>query len=452
MNDSFLIRNAIIVNEGERFHGAVLIEKDIITEIFEGKPPEDFPFPEEIHVVDAEGKCLFPGVIDDQVHFRDPGLSQKGDLYTESRAAVAGGVTSFMDMPNTNPKATTLEILEEKYLLASEKSLANYSFFLGATNDNIGEIVKADPGRICGLKVFMGASTGNMLVDNPDTLEAIFKQSPLLIAVHAEEESIIQENLKQFKARYGDDIPISAHPLIRSEEACFESSRKAVKLALKHKTRLHLLHLSTARELELLDNHVPLSEKHITGEVCVHHLWFDDRDYTELGSMIKWNPAIKTENDKLGLFQGVLSGKIDIIATDHAPHTWEEKQHPYTTCPSGAPFIQHCLVAMLGFHHLGKISLEMIVEKMCHAPAMLYRINKRGYIRKGYYADLVLVDLDAPWTVSKENILYKCGWSPLEGVTFRSRVTHTWVNGNLTYQEGIFLESKKGMRLKFNVN
>jgi dihydroorotase len=452
MSSSYYIHNALIVDEKRRFPGAVLVSGGKIAEVFEGKPPAGFTYPEGTVDVDAREHFLIPGVIDDQVHFRDPGLTQKGDLYTESRAAVAGGVTSFMDMPNTTPKATTLAILEEKYTLASEKSLANFSFFLGATNDNLDEIVKADPSRICGLKVFMGASTGNMLVDDPATLEAIFEKSPMLIAVHAEEEPIVQENLAAFREKYGEQIPIEAHPLIRSEEACYRSSEKAVNLARKHNSRLHLLHLSTARELNLLSNEKPLSEKRITGEVCVHHLWFDDRDYEDLGALIKWNPAIKTSADRKGLFEGVLNNKIDIVATDHAPHLLEEKSNPYTSCPSGAPLIQHSLVAMMGFYHLGWMSVEQIVDKMCNAPAILYRIRERGFIRKGYHADLVLVDPDNPWVVEKENILYKCGWSPLEGVTFKSRVTHTFVNGNLVYENGRFEESVKGQRLFFNAS
>jgi dihydroorotase len=400
-------------------------------------------------VIDAKQKYLFPGVIDDHVHFREPGLTDKGDIFTESRAAVAGGVTSYMEMPNTKPNATTLEILEEKYNLASQKSWANYSFFLGATNTNIAEIEHADPANICGVKLFMGASTGNMLVDDPDALDAIFSKSPLLIAVHAEEESVVQHNLGEFKAQYGDDIPASAHPLIRSEEACYRSSEKAVNLAKKHNARLHLAHLSTAKELELLQNELPLEDKRITGEVCIHHLWFDDRDYPDLGSRIKWNPAIKAARDRDGLFAGVLNNKIDVIATDHAPHLKGEKDNPYCSCPSGGPLIQHSLVAMMGFFQLGKISVEKIVEKMCHAPAILYRISNRGFIRKGYAADLVLVDPDDPWTVESANILYKCGWSPFEGVTFKSKVVQTWVNGNLVYDHGKFDESQKGQRLIF---
>ena len=451
MAAKFLIINTKIVNEGKILEGSIFIEDQYIREVFDNKTiPETILELEDLRIIDGRGKYLLPGIIDDQVHFREPGLTQKGDLYTESKAAVAGGVTSFMDMPNTVPKATTIEVLEEKYKLASQKSLANYSFFLGATNDNFAEIEKCNATRICGVKVFMGSSTGNMLVDNPESLEKIFSGSPLLIAVHAEDEPIIQENIRIFKEKYGEDIPIEAHPLIRSEEACFKSSEKAVSLAKKHGARLHLLHLSTAREINLLDNSLPLKDKKITGEVCVHHLWFDDRDYKILGSKIKWNPAIKKESDKLGLLASVLNNKIDIIATDHAPHLIEEKKHPYLSCPSGAPLIQHSLIVMLELYHQGAISLEKIVEKMCHAPSIVYRINKRGFIRPGYFADLVLVDIESPWEVNPSNILYKCGWSPLEGKIFRSRVTHTFVNGHMVYSNGKFDENCKGMRLEFN--
>jgi dihydroorotase len=452
MGNTILITNATIVNEGRSFRGDVLIEDGFITSVSEQpiQVSSNILYP-AMEIIDAAGKILIPGVIDDQVHFRDPGLTMKGDLYTESRAAVAGGVTSFMDMPNTTPKATTLEILEQKYDLASEKSLANYSFFLGATNDNASEVKRADPRKICGLKVFMGASTGNMLVDDPRTLEDIFEHAPMIVAIHSEEESIIRENLRIYREKYGDDIPVEAHPLIRSAEACYRSSEKAVNLARKHNTRLHILHMSTARELDLLDNTVPLAEKKITAEVCVHHLWFDDRDYKTLGSLIKWNPAIKTSADREGLFEGLLNDKIDIIATDHAPHLLEEKSNPYATCPSGGPLIQHSLVIMLEFFRQGKISLERVVEKMAHNPAILYRIDRRGFIREGYHADLVLIDPESPWTVSKENILYKCGWSPFEGVTFSSSVKCTIVNGNIVYRDGIFNEEIKGERLIFNV-
>jgi dihydroorotase len=402
--------------------------------------------------IDARQKFLLPGIIDDHVHFREPGLTEKGDIYTESRAAVAGGVTSFMEMPNTRPNATTLEILEEKFVLAGEKSLANYSFFLGASNTNLEEIRKADPGKICGLKVFLGASTGNMLVDDPATLRAIFSGSPLLIVVHAEEETIIRENLDRCKAEFGVNIPAAAHPVIRSAEACYRSSEQAVQLATEYNARLHLAHLSTAMELEFLQQDIPLAEKRITGEVCIHHLWFDDRDYPDLGSLIKWNPAIKASSDREALWSAMLNDQIDLIATDHAPHLKGEKERHYLECPSGGPMIQHSLVAMLGFYNLGRITVEKIVEKMCHAPAIIYRISGRGFIRQGYAADLVLVDPDDPWTVDPSNILYKCGWSPFEGVTFRSRVTQTWVNGHLVYDQGKFDESVKGERLVFNLS
>ncbi|MDD4603699.1 MAG: dihydroorotase [Bacteroidales bacterium] len=450
MDPSYLIYNARIVNEMACFTGTVLVKEGRIAEIFQGNIPEDFQLPHQIVCIDAKQKLLIPGVIDDQVHFREPGLTDKGDLFTESRAAVAGGVTSYMDMPNTKPPAITLDILEEKFSLAAQKSLANYSFFLGASNHNLSEIEKADPNRICGLKVFLGSSTGNMLVDDPDTLDSIFAASPLLIAVHAEEEPVIRENLQKFKKKYGAAIPFSAHPLIRSEQACFLSSQKAVTLARKHKSRLHLLHLSTAKELELLQNDRPLIEKMITGEVCIHHLWFDDRDYQKLGSKIKWNPAIKSAHDREALFEGLLNDKIDLIATDHAPHLSSEKENPYTSCPSGGPLIQHSLVAMLEFYHLKKISIEKIVEKMCHNPAILYRINNRGFVRKGYWADLVLIDPNNRWMVEKKNILSKCGWSPFEGISFKSRVTHTWVNGRLVFENGQINESCNGKRLNFN--
>lgn len=450
MSNPFYIHNARIVNENKQFSGGIFVQNGIISEILQGIAPADFPLPADTIVIDAQQKFLLPGVIDDHVHFREPGLTVKGDLHSETRAAVAGGVTSFMDMPNTIPNATTLKILEEKFELASQKALANYSFFLGATHDNIKEIEKADPSRICGLKVFLGSSTGNMLVDKPEALQRIFAKSPLLITVHAEDESIVQQNLKELRDTYGENIPMAAHPLIRSGEACFVSSQKAVNLAKKNNARLHLLHLSTEKELELLRNDIPLAEKKITAETCVHHLWFDDRDYQDLGSNIKWNPAIKTSGDREGLMNGLLNNKIDLIATDHAPHLLREKENQYSDCPSGAPLIQHSLVAMFGFYHMGKISPEKIVEKMCHGPAILYRINNRGFIRKGYFADLTLVDPDDPWVVEKENILYKCGWSPFEGVTFRSRITHTWVNGNLVFDQGRFNETLNGQRLTFN--
>ncbi|MFH1159838.1 MAG: dihydroorotase [bacterium] len=447
----YLICNANIVNEGRIFVGDVLIEGERIVKVT--SPPSP-PLLEErglgVRHIDASGKYLLPGVIDDHVHFREPGLIPKGDLYTESRAAVAGGVTSFMDMPNTDPKTTTLELLEQKVELAASKSLANFAFFLGATPGNLEEIRRADPHKVCGVKVFLGASTGNMLVDDPAILEKIFQHSPVLIAIHSEDEGIIRENLRIFKEKYGEEIPIGAHPLIRSAEACYRSSEQAVRLARKHGSRLHILHLSTARELELLDRGMPLAERHITGEVCIHHLWFNDADYAELGALIKWNPAIKSRSDQEALFQAVLDDTIAIIATDHAPHLREEKARPYLSCPSGGPLIQHSLVAMLEFHHRGKISLEKLVQKMAHDVATLYRIEKRGFIREGYFADLALVDLDAPWTVTKDNLLYKCRWSPFEGKRFTSSVSTTWVNGHLVYKDGQFDETKKGKRILFN--
>jgi dihydroorotase len=445
MAKSILISDANIVNEGTIFRGDVLIEEGRIRSVSPGirHPACD------TRIIEARGKFLMPGVIDDQVHFRDPGLTRKGDLHSESRAAVAGGVTSFMDMPNTDPQTISLQLLEEKCNLAATKSLANYAFFLGATNGNLDEIRKADPSKVCGVKVFMGASTGNMLVDDPAVLEAIFAGSPVIVAIHAEDEPTIRENLGRFKEQYGDNIPVEAHPLIRSERACFLASEKAVGLALKHNARLHILHLSTLKETDLLDNDLPLSGKRITAEVCVHHLWFNDSNYAEFGSRIKWNPSIKTEKDQKGLLRALLSDKIDLVATDHAPHLAAEKKNPYTSCPSGGPLIQHSLVAMLELCSQGKISVEKVVQKMCHNPAILYRIRERGFIREGYFADLVLVDPNAPWTVTPENILYKCGWSPFEGVTFSSRVIQTFVNGHLVYDNGTFRESHKGERLLF---
>ncbi|MCX6252192.1 MAG: dihydroorotase [Bacteroidetes bacterium] len=451
MSNKLLISGATIINEGQMFEGSILIEGELIKEIFVANSTnEDLENIQDIDILDARGKYLIPGVIDDQVHFRDPGLTYKGDLYTESRAAIAGGVTSFMDMPNTDPKTTTIDLLEKKLEIASGKSLANYSFFLGATNDNFEEIEKADPSIICGLKVFMGASTGNMLVDDPIVLEKIFRHSKLLVAIHSEDEATIRANLKIFTDKYGENIPIEAHPLIRSEEACFKSTEKAVTLAKRNNTRLHVLHLSTAKELMLLDDSKPLNEKRITAEVCVHHLWFDDRDYARLGSRIKWNPAIKTRKDKEGLLAGLLQDRIDIIATDHAPHTLEEKKASYLKCPSGGPLVQHSLVVMMEMARQGKIPVTKVVEKMCHAPSVLYRIRNRGFIRKGWYADLVLLDPDSNWKVDTSNIFYKCGWSPFEGETFSSRVTHTFVNGFPVYEDGIFHEAVKGMKLEFD--
>jgi len=448
MNKGYYIKNAIIVNEGMVFGGGVYINDGLIKLVFmDGDQP---PVPNGAEVIDAMGLHLIPGVIDDQVHFRDPGLTHKADLFTESRAAVAGGVTSFMEMPNTNPQTLTQELLEEKYRQGAQKSLANYSFYMGVSNDNLEEVVKTDPASVCGIKVFMGASTGNMLVDDPEVLEKLFESCPTLLAAHCEDEPTIQENIRILKERFGDDIPVDYHPLIRSEEACYRSSSFAVGLARKYNTRLHVLHLSTAREMELFTGGIQLEKKRITAEVCVHHLWFHDADYSRLGTHIKWNPAIKSMDDRDELLKALIDGRIDVIATDHAPHTLEEKDNPYFKAPSGGPLVQHSLPAMLEFFHKGAISMETIVEKMCHAPAKCFRIRNRGFIREGYAADLTLVDLQSPWRVEKENILYKCGWSPFVGEKFQSKVTHTFVNGHLAYCEGVLDDSSLGERLLFD--
>ena len=448
---NYKIINATIVNEGIIFKGTVYIKDGIIADIAKSGESDSDINTNDFIEINAEGKHLLPGVIDDQVHFREPGLTNKGEIYTESKAAVAGGITSYMEMPNTVPQTLTQELLEDKYQLAKEKSLANYSFYMGVSNDNAAEVLKTDSKNVCGIKIFLGASTGNMLVNKLATIEEIFSNTKMLIAVHCEEESIIKSNTELYKAKYGEDIPFEAHSAIRSREACYTSSYFAVQLAKKHNTRLHLFHLSTSDEMNLLDNTIPIEEKHITAEVCVHHLWFSNKDYEEKGAFIKWNPSIKTEEDREALFNAVLNGKIDVIATDHAPHTIEEKQNKYLSAPSGGPLVQHSLPAMLDFQHHYKITLEKIVEMMCHNPARLFRIDKRGYIRKGYHADLVLVDLNSPWKVDNSNILYKCGWSPFEGHTFLSKITHTFVNGNLVYNNGTFDESSRGERLTFNV-
>lgn len=442
---SILITGANIVNEGQITRSDILVKDGMIYNV--GADLSEFEA--DLHI-DASRKYIFPGIIDDQVHFREPGLTHKADIYTESKAAVAGGVTSYMEMPNTVPQSVTIELLEEKFKIASEKSLANYSFFFGATNDNIEEILKVDPQHVCGIKVFQGSSTGNMLVDNPESLERIFAECKLLIATHSENDNIIKANLEKFKKEYGENIPVKFHPIIRSEEACYDASKKVVDLARKYGTKLHVLHISTGKEVALFDNTLPLEEKRITAEACIHHLWFSDEDYEEKGNLIKWNPAVKTKADRDRILQGVLEGNIDVIATDHAPHTLEEKAQAYTSAPSGGPLVQHSLVAMLDLYHQGKISLEQIAQKMCHNVAILFEIEKRGYIRPGYYADLVIVDLEKPWKVEKSNILAKCGWSPFEGHTFQSKVTHTIVSGHLVYENGIFNEDKKGMRLKFS--
>lgn len=447
MQKKYFIQGATLINEGRRFIANVKVENGFISEISENA---DSIVPEGFEIISGQGKWLLPGIIDDQVHFRDPGLTHKADLYTESRAAVAGGVTSFMEMPNTVPNTLTQELLEEKYKMASEKSLANYSFYMGASNDNLSEIVKTDPRNVCGIKVFMGASTGNMLVDKAETLEGIFRDAPTLVAVHCEDEATIRINTEAMRKKYGEDVPVEMHPHIRNHESCLKSSTFAIQLAKKYNTRLHVLHLSTADELELLSDAPATSGKRITAEVCVHHLWFDDTHYAKLGSRIKWNPAVKTAKDREALLKGLLDGKLDVIATDHAPHTLEEKSKTYFSCPSGGPLVQHSLVTMLEMCHQGKLTPEMVVEKMCHAPARIFSIDRRGYIRQGYHADLVLVDPDSPWNVTTENILYKCGWSPLEGAMFHSKITHTFVGGHLAWANGSFDNSQNGSRLIFN--
>lgn len=448
-----VIKDAKVVNEGKILKDtSILIRNGIIEKIFRDAVPASILAQAE--VFDASGQFLLPGVIDDQVHFREPGLTYKADIETETRAAVSGGVTSFMDMPNTVPQTITQELLEQKYQRASEVSLCNYSFYIGATNDNLEEVLKTDPAKVCGVKVFMGSSTGNMLVDNVETLSALFSKSKMLIAVHCEDEQQIQANLKIAKEKYGEEIPVSEHPKIRNASACFSSTSKAIELAKKFGTRLHVLHVSTAGEMALFEP-TPLNGKKITSEVCVHHLWFSDSDYEKFGTRIKWNPAIKTANDQQGLLKALHENRIDVIATDHAPHTLEEKQNSYFKCPSGGPLVQHSLVAMLELSRNGKISMEKVVEKMCHTPADLFHIDKRGYIRKGYKADLVLVDTGR-WTVTKENINYKCGWSPFEGESFFYFVNKTFVNGKLVYEnnnpaeKGLFHDEIKGERLVFN--
>ncbi|MEO5569291.1 MAG: dihydroorotase [Bacteroidia bacterium] len=444
---AIIIRNARVVNEGKIFSSDVLIEAGLISKV-----DKNISSNKNYVEINAEGLHLFPGVIDDQVHFREPGLTHKGDIYTESKAAVAGGITSYMEMPNTIPNTLTQELLEEKYQIGSKNSLANYSFYMGASNDNLDEVLKTNPGNVCGIKIFMGSSTGNMLVDNEKSLENIFSKCNILIATHCEDEATIRKNFEDYKSEFGDDIPVKFHPLIRSEDACFKSSSHAVALAKKFNARLHVLHISTEKEISLFDAQTPLAEKRITAEACMHHLWFCDEDYTRLGNFIKWNPAIKTSKDRAAIFKAVLDNYIDVIATDHAPHTVEEKKQIYTKAPSGGPLVQHSLIAMLQFYFEKKISLEKIVEKMCHAPSVCFHIEKRGYLREGYHADLVLANLKHPWKVDKSNILSKCGWSPFEGNEFHAKVTHTFVNGNLVYENGIFFEEVKGHRLLFNRN
>lgn len=441
-----LIKNIIIVNEGTQQPGSLLVDHGKIAKILSPKEENTITVKQ---VIDGKGKYLFPGIIDDHVHFREPGLTQKADIYTESKAAIAGGVTSYMEMPNTIPQAINQQLLADKFDLAAQKSFANFSFYLGATNENLSEIKKINPTEVCGVKIFMGSSTGNMFVDDK-ALTKIFAESPLLIATHCEDDITIKNNILKFKKEFGENVPIHYHPKIRSEEACYKSSSLAVELAKKYNSRLHILHLSTAKELDLLDQSIPSKNKKITAEVCVHHLWFSDMDYPKHGTHIKWNPAIKTLKDRDALLEGLKNNKIDVVATDHAPHTLEEKENSYFKAASGGPLIQHSLVAMLELYHQQKISLEEIVNKMCHTPADIFQIDKRGYIREGYWADLVLVDLQNPWTVQKNNILYKCKWSPFEGQRFNSKITHTIVNGNIVFNNGQFNEEIKGIRLKFN--
>jgi dihydroorotase len=445
MKDSILIKNTTIVNEGKAFVADVLLANGCIQQIgnIDSEPNHN--------IIDGTGKHLFPGIIDGQVHFRDPGLTHKGDLYTESKAAIAGGVTSFIDMPNTVPNILTVESLKEKYEIASKKSLANYSFFLGVNGDNIDEVAKMDTSQFIGVSDdgLYFTKKGNLLADNPETMEKLFANCKSIIAIHSEKEEIVEVNEETFREKYGDAIPAKFHPIIRSTEGCYEATKRAIELAKKHGARLHILHLTTEAETHLFQNDIPLQEKKITTEVSVHHLWFSDKDYERLGMLIKWNPAIKTELDKQGLLKALLDDRIDIITTDHAPHTLEEKQKPYFQSMSGAPMVQHTLNCMLEFYKKGLISLEKIVEKMCHNPAILYRMTKRGFIREGYYADLTLVDLNSDWVVAKENLLYKCGWSPLEGTTFQTKIEQTFVNGNLVYDNGVWNEAIRGMALDF---
>ncbi len=445
MTKGILIQNATIVNENKIFKGDILIENEIITKISSKIKPT-----KNIEVINAEGKYLIPGFIDDQVHFREPGLTHKANIATESRAAIAGGITTFIEMPNTVPQATTQDLLEDKFKIAAVDSYANYSFMFGGTNDNLEELLKTDPKKVAGIKLFLGSSTGNMLVDNEEILEKIFSSTKMIISVHCEDEGTIRKNTAIYKEKYGDDIPLKYHPLIRSEAACYLSSSKAIELAKKTGARLHIFHLSTEKETHLFRNDIPLEEKQITSEVCIHHLWFSDKDYEEKGTHIKWNPAVKTEKDRLGLWKALLDDRIDVLATDHAPHTLDEKNNNYLNAPSGGPLVQHAIIALLEKVKEGVIPIEKAVEKMSHNPAKLFQIEKRGFIKEGYFADIVLIDTNKPQTVSKDNILYKCGWSPFEGTTFSSTITHTFVNGNLIYNNGIFNDEIKGKRITFN--
>ncbi len=445
INNFILIKYGQIINEGKSLNADILIKNDRILSI-----DTDITPPLNTQIIDATGLIVMPGIIDDQVHFREPGLTHKATIGTESRAAVAGGITSFIEMPNTNPQTTTIEKLEEKFDIAAQTSYANYSFMFGGTNDNLDEILKLDPKKVAALKLFLGSSTGNMLVDDLEVLEKIFSSTKLVIAVHCEDETTIRANLKSYVETYGDDIPMHCHPIIRSEEACYLSSSRAIGLAKKTGARLHVFHLSTAKEMALFRNDIPLKDKKITAEVCIHHLWFTDEDYSKKGSLIKWNPAVKSANDRDALWEALIDGRIDVIATDHAPHTIEEKTQPYTKAPSGGPLVQHALQAMMECVHQGKIDLPMMVQKMCHNPAILFDVKDRGYLKPGYFADIVLVNPNQPITVQKDQLLYKCGWSPFEGVSFQSQVTHTLLNGQLVFVDGEVSENKAAKRLTFN--
>lgn len=447
MTKSILIKNATIVNENTTFKGDVLIENEIIKKVDPSIMVTDV---DALEIIEAQGSYLIPGFIDDQVHFREPGLTHKANISTESRAAIAGGITTFIEMPNTVPQATTQALLEDKFKIAAKDSYANYSFMFGGTNDNLEELLKTDPKKVAGIKLFLGSSTGNMLVDNEAVLEKIFSSTKMIISVHCEDEATIRKNTATFIEKYGEDIPIRCHPMIRSEEACYLSSSKAIELAKKTGARLHIFHVSTAKETELFRNDIPLEEKQITAEVCIHHLWFSDEDYEEKGTHIKWNPAVKSRKDRQGLWDALLDDRIDVLATDHAPHTLEEKTNTYLKAPSGGPLVQHAIVAILEKVKEGVISIEKAVEKMSHNPAKLFQIEKRGFIKEGFYADLVLINPNQPQTVSKDNILYKCGWSPFEGTRFSSSVTHTFVNGHLIYNNGVFNDNMKGKRITFN--
>ena len=442
--NSYLIKNANIVNEGTTFLGDVLIENGIIKQIGVSITNTN------VSVIDANEKHLIPGLIDDQVHFREPGLTHKANIGTESKAAVAGGITTFIEMPNTVPQATTQELLQDKFDIAEKTSYANYSFMFGGTNDNLEELLKTDPKTVAGIKLFLGSSTGNMLVDDPEVLEKIFSSTKLIISVHCEDEETIKKSTAHYKEIYGENIPIELHPIIRSEEACYLSSSKAIELAKKTGARLHVFHLSTAKETALFRNDIPLEEKQITAEVCVHHLWFSDEDYKDKGTHIKWNPAVKSAKDRAGLWEALLDDRLDIIATDHAPHTLEEKSNSYLKAPSGGPLVQHALLALLEKVKENVLSIEKLVEKACHNPSKIFQIEKRGFIKEGYFADLVLVDTNLPQTVTKQNILYKCGWSPFEGTQFSSSVTQTFVNGVLIFDNGVFNNETKGQRITFN--